>query len=500
MNLSKSRYCRGIQCKKMLWLEKNKPHEMEDGNNESVFNTGNMIHEVARYLFGEHINIEYTENLRQMVLDTYSTIESYKDIVITEASFNYENNFCSVDILIKKGDKYLMYEVKSSTELKDIYIDDSAYQYYVLTSLGFDVTKCTLIHLNSDYVRHGELELDKLFTFEEITSDVKNRQGEVMNNIKTINKYMENESEQNDDIDMKCFKPYPCLFFKYCTRNLPSDNIFNIASMQNKKKIELYKEGIYSYSDLLKEDINDKYKQQIEFELYDKPDYIDKEKIKGFLDTLTYPLYFLDFETYQMPIPLYDDVSPYMQIPFQYSLHYMDNKDGELYHKEYLSESGIDPRRKLAESLVKDIPMNVCTLAYNMSFEKSVIKKLASIYPDLYDHLMNIHDNMRDLMIPFKDRWYYTKDMHGSYSIKYVLPALFPNDESLNYHNLDLIHNGSEAMDSFRDLENMDLETQKYTRERLLRYCELDTYAMVKILWKLIEVTKHKDKKKIHIK
>ncbi len=500
MNLSKSRYCRGVQCKKMLWLEKNKPYEMEEVNNESVFNTGNMIHEVARYLFGEHINIEYTDNLIEMIKDTYHTIESYKDIVITEASFNYEKNFCSVDILIKKDDEYEMYEVKSSTELKDIYIDDSSYQYYVLTSLGFNVKKVNLIHLNSDYVRHGDLELDKLFTFEDITDDVKNKQEEVKNNINSINEYMENEDEQVDDIGEKCFKPYPCLFFKYCTRNLPKENVFNIASMQNKMKLKLYRNGIYSYPDLLKEDINSKYRQQIEFELYDKEDYIDKDKISEFLDTLTYPLYFLDFETYQMPIPLYDDVSPYMQIPFQYSLHYIEKENGKLCHKEYLSESGIDPRRRLAESLVKDIPMNVCTLAYNMSFEKSVIKRLALIYPDLYDHLMNIHDNMKDLMIPFKNRWYYSKNMYGSYSIKYVLPALFPNDKELDYHNLDLIHNGSEAMNSFSDLENMDIEAQKYTRERLLRYCELDTYAMVKILWKLDDIVNNKDKKKIHSK
>ena len=99
MNLSKSRYCRGVQCKKMLWLEHYKPNEMEEVNNESVFNIGNMIHEVARYLFGSHINIEYTDNLSEMLRDTYNTIESYQDIVITEASFNYKNNFCSVDIL-----------------------------------------------------------------------------------------------------------------------------------------------------------------------------------------------------------------------------------------------------------------------------------------------------------------------------------------------------------------------------------------------------------------
>lgn len=493
MNLSKSRYCRGVQCKKMLWLEKYKPDMMESVNNEMVFNTGNMIHEVARYLFGSHINIEYTDNLSEMIKDTYRTIESYPDIVITEASFNYENNFCSVDILIKNGDKYRMYEVKSGTELKDIYIDDSSYQYYVLTSLGFKVDSVNLIHLNSDYVRHGELELDKLFTFEDITSMVLDKQDEVRNNIKEINEYMEKEIEDDTDISENCFKPYPCLFFKYCTRNLPEENVFNIASMQNRMKLKLYKNGIYSYPDLLKEDINSKYKQQIEFELYDKNDYIDRDKISEFLDTLTYPLYFLDFETYQMPIPLYDDVSPYMQIPFQYSLHYMDGIDGSLNHKEYLSESGIDPRRKLAESLVRDIPMGVCTLAYNMAFEKSVIKKLASIYPDLSLHLMDIYDNMRDLMIPFKNRWYYSKNMFGSYSIKYVLPALFPNDRELDYHNLDLIHNGSEAMDSFRNLENMDSKTQEYTRERLLRYCELDTYAMVKILWKLYDVIKDKN-------
>ncbi len=500
MNLSKSKYCRGVQCKKMLWLEKYKPNEMEEISNESVFNTGNMIHEVARYLFGSHINIEYTDNLNEMIKDTYRTIESYKDVIITEASFNYKNNFCSVDILIKKGDKYKMYEVKSSTELKDIYIDDSAYQYYVLTSLGFNVDSVNLIHLNSDYVRHGELELDKLFTFEDITSEVRKKQEEVKENIFNINKYMDEEIEQDSNISENCFKPYPCLFFKYCTRNLPEENIFNIASMQNRMKLKLYNKGIYSYPDLLKENINDKYKQQIESELYDKEDYIDKNKIREFLNTLTYPLYFLDFETYQMPIPLYDDVSPYMQIPFQYSLHYMDSIDSKLYHKEYLSDIGCDPRRKLAETLVRDIPMGVCTIAYNMSFEKGVIKKLASIYPDLSNHLMDIHNNMRDLMIPFKNRWYYSKNMFGSYSIKYVLPALFPNDKELDYHNLDLIHNGSEAMDSFRDLENMDTLTQEYTRERLLRYCELDTYAMVKILWKLNEVVNKKEKAKTHTK
>lgn len=101
---------------------------------------------------------------------------------------------------------------------------------------------------------------------------------------------------------------------------------------------------------------------------------------------------------------------------------------------------------------------------------------------------MNIYDNMHDLMIPFKNREVYTKDMHGSYSIKYVLPALFPNDVSLDYHNLDLIHNGSEAMTSFKELSKMEKSEQEETRRCLLKYCELDTFAMVKIWEWLIKV------------
>ena len=487
MNLSKSRYTRGIQCKKMLWLEKNKPEEMEKVANDSIFETGNMVHEVARYLFGEHINIDFNDNLEEMIKNTYLTIESYKDIVITEASFKYLNNFCSVDILVKKNNKYELYEVKSSTELKDIYIKDISYQYYVLNSLGMNVTKTSLIHLNSNYVRHGNLELDKLFTFEDVTPDILKLQDEVKANIEDIDKYMDSEVEEDKKISENCFKPYPCPFFKYCTRSLPINNIFNIASMRTSSKLKYYDQGIYSFEDLLNTDIKDDYKIQIDYELNDKEDYIDKEYIKGFLKELTKPLYFLDFETFQMSIPLYDDVSPYEQIPFQYSLHYIEDK---LYHKEYLAKPNIDPRRELAESLVNDIPLDVCTLAYNMSFEKTVIKKLASLYPDLHDHLMNIHDNIKDLMIPFKYKKYYNKDMKGSYSIKYVLPALFPDDESLNYHNLDLIHNGSEAMNSYANMGNLSKEDMEYTRERLLRYCELDTYAMVKIYEKLLEVVK----------
>ena len=489
MNLSKSKYCNGIQCKKMLWLDKYCKDEKEDVANDSVLDNGTEVGILAKELFGPHIDIEFSENLNSMIEDTKKSLEN-KNAVITEASFNYNNNFCSVDILKKENDNYELYEVKSSTEVKDIYLHDASYQYYVMTKLGYNVTKVSIVHINSNYVRGETLELDKLFTIVDITDIAKSKLNEVDTKIKEINTYMEQTKEPNDDIGMHCVTPYDCPFFNHCTKHLPENNIFNIRRMRNSKKFKLYHEGIYSYEKLLTVDIDWKCKQQIEFELYDKAPIINKEKIKEFLNTLSYPLYFLDFETYQQSIPEYPGIKPYQQIPFQYSLHYIEGKDKELLHKEFLSEASIDPRRTLAESLIKDIPKDVCTLAYNMMFEKMVIKNLAKDYPDLKEHLMNIHDNMKDLMIPFKDREYYTKDMLGSYSIKYVLPALFPNDPSLDYHNLEQIHNGSEAMSTFATLGSLSKEEQKIVRHNLLKYCELDTYAMVKIWQKLLEVTK----------
>ena len=206
------------------------------------------------------------------------------------------------------------------------------------------------------------------------------------------------------------------------------------------------------------------------------------------MSNLSYPIYFLDFESFQPAVPLFDNARPYEQIVFQYSLHYIEAEDGELKHKEFLAYPGGDPRRALAEQLCRDIPLNVCTTAYNMSFEKSRIRELAALYPDLSEHLMNIYDNIYDLMVPFQKKWYYCKAMQGSYSIKYVLPALFPDDPALDYHNLEGVHNGGEASVTFGRMADMSIEEMEEARENLLKYCGLDTFAMVKVWEKLKEV------------
>jgi hypothetical protein len=158
-----------------------------------------------------------------------------------------------------------------------------------------------------------------------------------------------------------------------------------------------------------------------------------------------------------------------------------------LEHKEFLAEEGIDPRYELARRLVVDIPQDVTVLAYNMSFEKRVIKELAAMFDEFSSHLMAIHDNIQDLMKPFQKKDYSVPSMRGSYSIKYVLPALVPEMKNA-YKELDGVQNGGEAMQTYPKLACMkDKEEVARLREALLRYCELDTMAMVKVLEKLKE-------------
>ena len=254
------------------------------------------------------------------------------------------------------------------------------------------------------------------------------------------------------------------------------------------KKYKYYHQGIITFEDIVKQQpkLSDKQWRQVETAYYDRPDEVDADAIKDFLDTLSYPLYHLDFETFQQAIPEYDGLSPYAQIPFQYSLH-IEQADGTLEHREFLAKEGTDPRRAIAESLCKDFPVNVCVLAYNMSFERGVLQKLAECFPDLSDHLLAIRENIHDLMVPFQQQQYYSKAMEGSYSIKYVLPALCPSDPELDYHALEGVHNGSEAMETFADLPNHTPEEIKVMRNNLLKYCCLDTLAMVKVLEKLRE-------------
>ena len=492
MNLSKSKYVSGKRCEKLLWLGIYKKEESEDSN-ENVLINGNMVGEYARKLFGDYILIKYDENdISNMINETNKYLKD-KPNIICEASFSYDNNFCSVDILKNDEDGVEIYEVKSSTEIHESYIYDASYQTWVLSKLGLNVKKTSIVYLNNKYIKNGNLELNKLFIIEDISNliDIDNIEEEVSKYKKIIN----SKEEPNNDLSLNCMKnkkfSYDCPFFKYCIKHLPKPNVFDVGCYTHfDKKLEKYYENKITFKDLVKEDdFNKNAMEQIEFELNDLKPKINKENIKSFLNTITYPIYFLDFESYQSVIPTIDGTNPYRQICFQYSLHYYLKENSDIKHTEFLSDDYEgNPMYGLCKKLCEDIPKDSCVIVYNQSFEMSRLKEMAELFPEFKDHLLNINDNIIDLFPVFRNHDYYVKEMEGSSSIKKVLPALFPNDSNLDYHNLKQVHKGDEASMAFLSLKDLSKEEEKELRYNMLEYCKLDTLAMVKIYDRLLEV------------
>ena len=489
--ITKSDYCCGIQCPKILWMNENKPEERQDAVGDSVLRIGKEVGELACQYFGEYTRVPFNRDLDIMASNTEKLIADGLN-VIAEASFIYEDLFCSVDILVKNGDTFDLIEVKSATSIEEIYLYDASFQYYLLCKKGLPINSVNIMYINNQYVRNGELELDKLFYIEDVTDRIIAMQFNIPTYLSAIRDTKALIREPANDIDECCDYPYECSYKKYCSKHLPTPSVFDVSRMRKSKKYALYHAGVISFEDIIinQTALSDTQRMQVETAYYHYPDTVDRVGISEFVGSLEYPIYYLDFETFQQAIPKWDGINPYMQIPFQYSLHIQYKESGPLEHCEFLGEAGKDPRRALAEQLVNDIPLNVCSLAYNMGFEKGVIRKLAETYPDLSYHLMNIHDNMRDLMVPFQNQSYYSEKLQGSYSIKYVLPALCSDDPSLDYHNLDGIHNGGEAMSAYAELEYHTDDEIAEIRKNLLAYCCLDTLAMVKILEKLIGFVK----------
>ena len=475
---------------------------MIDPTVEGRFEKGTEVGNLAKGILGDYVDV--TTRKEDGSLDLATMLQKTQEYMapgvenICEAAFSKDGNYCAVDILHRTNDGYAIYEVKSTSYPEfdgkpaklSKFLPDIAYQKWVLEQCGVNVTGTFLVCLNSDYVRGEELDLQRLFVIQDVGDMIAEECSHVAMRQVDAKKILQQEKEPEMDIWEGCKSPYECGFFKYCSRHLPSPSVFDLYRMQFSKKLEYYRKGMITYEDVKDEKLTPVRRIQVDSGLTNQP-HIEPDKIKSFLDKLTYPLYFLDFESIQDVIPQYEGTKVYQQVCFQYSLHIIEKEGGELLHKEHLGISGTDTRRPLAEQLCKDIPMGVCTLAYNKAFECTRIKEMAEWIPDFSEHLLDIRDHIVDLLEPFQQGCYYLPSMGGSFSIKRVLPSLFPDDPALDYHNLEGgVQNGNDAMNIFPKIQFMSTEDQQKTRKALLEYCGLDTFAMVKVWEKLKEATK----------
>ena len=481
--LSKSKYLNGLQCPKLLWTLFREPEKIPapDTATQYIFDQGHMVGELAKKLFPDGIGIPeegFIDNIKQ----TRKLLQQHKPLF--EAGISVGNIYARVDILNPVDEhEWDIFEVKSSTSVKDVHLHDAAFQKFCCLQYGLAIRKCFLVHINNEYVKHGEIEPKQLFRIEDITEQVEELSNGILDRIEDMFKVVSANTCPDIAIGKHCHNPYDC-HLEECWGFLPENNVFQLYR-GGQKCFDLLEEGILSM-----QDIPDNFKltgiQKLQKECVrsGKP-YVDKEGITRFLSTLHYPLYYLDFETFSPAVPMFDGTRPYQTIPFQFSVHLVMNGNTEPEHFSFLAEGTEDPRSKLLVELKKVLGNEGSIVVYNQAFEKGVLKELGNAFPDYSGWVEGVYDRLVDLLSPFRSFHYYHPLQKGSASLKAVLPSL----TGKSYEGMG-IDNGEDASIAFQAVTYNDVpeEVRNQIREDLEKYCSLDTEGMIWIVDKLKEI------------
>ena len=496
-SLTKSSYLDGLKCDKFLWISsfaKNKinPPSAFDQN---LMDDGNAVGALVTQLYPNGIEIPTTiVNRDERIALTNELISTGTDAIF-EATFFADNIEIRVDALLKASGGYEIRELKAVKFKNNIlndkkfqkHINDVSIQYYVLNKLGYNITNSYVMTINGEYIRDDNLSAKELFKEVLVTNEVLDLQDSIPEKVKDLNEILlDMQNEPNTDIDKHCHKDnQKCGAKKYCwqeQRNIPDYSIFDIFNLGD-KSLNMYHNNIVDIKDIPEDERTTEIQEFYIDHWINNSTYINDVEIGKFISELCFPLFHLDFESYNPAIPKYKNSRPYQQIPFQYSIH-VEHNENKCEHREFLGNPKLDPREELICQLLSDIEGQSSVIIYS-SFEINRIKELACDFPKYQDDLLAIIPRIKDFQNLFINRHYYSYKLKKKYSIKKVMQLLVPNMEShyIDLKNAGKVSNGEEAILACKELyTEEDPNRIKQIRRELLDYCELDTLATLESL------------------
>ncbi len=485
MQLSKSDYLLFLKHPAWLWLKKHRKEVLPepDAALQALFASGNRFERYAEQLFPGGRTLGWTtySEYRELPKRTAEALADGVDTIF-QGRFEHDRTTCIVDVLQRvSGNKFDLYEVKASTSAKPDHIPDLAFQVTVLEGAGLTIRNVGVVHVNRDYVRSGDLDVMSLSKITDVTDRVFERKRETANEIEQAIRTMSQDAMPDpsprhaargalqDWLDI----------YRLITPQWEDGSIYNMAGLQPDDVAILEDANVSSMGDIPRSfDLSKRQQRQVNAVRSGEP-HIDRKAIRSFLAELSYPLYFLDYETFADVIPAFDGLRPYQQTPFQYSLHIMPAPNAPLEHREYLHTSNSNPVEPLVTRLREDIADQGNIIVWYAPFEGGRNEDMAAMAPEHASFLEGLNNRIVDLMDPFKKGWYVDQRFAGSASIKKVLPVLAPD---LSYSDL-AIGNGSAAQQAWIDvvLRANHPELRNEVLANLRKYCTLDTMAMVRI-------------------
>ncbi len=496
--ISKTNFLDYLFCAKNLWLKLHKPELLEQFTlsdyEQRLADEGNEVEAYAHGLFPG--GVEVTQFGEAGSAETAKLL-SAKVPAIFQATFVTDGFMARSDVLQYDSatDSWHLYEVKGTSSVHETgndrnHLDDLAFQLSIIRRSGVVVTKCSVVHLNSEYVRQGDIDIHHMFTVDDVTEKVMERVGGVEIQMATAHDYLSKPTEPVGGCE--CIyrgRSNQCTTFQYSNPQIPAYSVHDLSRIgASKKKLQwLVENKVWNLGDVAEDEIELSDIQVNQIRAHRRGEVIkDIDGIRAELQDLKFPLYFLDYETFSPAVPLFSGYGPFDKVPFQFSLHILEKADSEPRHVEYLHQEQTDPTEAVIKLLEEHILPGGTVVAWNKSFEMDVHRRMAKRMPQYAPFIERINGMFYDLKDVFHKQHYVHPEFKGSTSIKYVLPALVP---TLQYKELG-IHGGAQASDAWWTmLCSSDVAEKELISKDLKQYCCMDTYAMYAIwkhLWEMI--------------
>lgn len=478
--LSKSKFQAGLQCHKLLWWKVREPEapELVPGlEQQRVFDRGTEVGDRARAEFPGGVLIE--RGAVPAMLEATRVAVERGATSIYEASFAADGVFVAVDVLQRDGAGWRLIEVKSSTRVKPQHITDAAAQLHVLERSGLDVVGVDVMVLNRECVFP---DLGDLFVRRDVTSQVRALAVDVPDQVEAQRLMLEGELPEVES-GAHCSTPYPCPFRGRCWPARPDHHVSSLyrgGALSGKLE-----SGGFETIQEIPEDFALNATQSRQRKAVIESRLICEPGLGRLLAELPGPVGYLDFETVAPPIPRWDGCRPYDPVPVQF-VYYERSPGGGSRMSEWLADDAADPRPQLAQELVDACRGAGTVLAWNAGFEMRVIEGLAAAVPALRSELEHLNSRLVDLL-PLVRNHVYDPAFNGSFALKSVLPALVPD---LSYQALE-IRDGQQASGALERLVSavgMSADERARLRAALQAYCRLDTYGMVRMHDRLLEL------------
>lgn len=481
--LSKTDFLKYQVCPSYLWLWKYKPEVVPADEEEYIKRRkeqGNEVEKYARQLFPNAKLVgtkgsEARSDTERLVADGTKTI--FQATVFTDSGL-----FAMADVITHDSENksWTLFEVKGTNSVKKEHIYDLAFQKSAFEEAGYVIGKTGVIFLNKEYKRKSTIVASEFLTEEDTTEKVDAILPVIKDQIKDALAYITDTPEPTSCSCRLRTRSNHCPTFKLLNPDIPEYSVFNITNMRDKKLATLIDAEIFNVSDV-PDDMKLSVPQKNQVEATKTGNVkIDKMGIGRILDDLVFPLYFLDYETVSTAVPLYEGCRPYQQIPFQYSLDVIRKRGGELEHYEYLSRDAKKlPAEELLAGLKEIMDDDGSVIVWHKTFEMGRNREMGETYPEYGQFMTSVNDRIFDLKDIFSKQHFIHPDFRGSNSIKDVLPVLVPE---LSYKELG-IQNGMIAPIRWYDAVTgaVSDEEAQVIFDDLIKYCGLDTLAMVKI-------------------